>query len=108
LPFTVDNSGGTARLVLEGDSTISSAAELKKALLELLEGHSSLQVDIERTTEVDTAVLQLLFSACKTVTAMGKTFELVGKSDAFAEALERTGLSPEVLNIRWDTEVADA
>jgi len=48
---------------LEGDIDIRCAAELKQTLLEALECGTSVQVGLEKTSEVDITTLQLLCAA---------------------------------------------
>ncbi|MDR3699295.1 MAG: STAS domain-containing protein [Candidatus Sulfopaludibacter sp.] len=48
---------------LQEDSTVASAAELKRRLLEGLAGGGDVQLDLERLADVDVTLLQLLVAA---------------------------------------------
>ena len=48
---------------LEGQITLTSAAELRKRLLEWVDSGENLELDLERADEIDVAVLQVLWAA---------------------------------------------
>ncbi|MGB6947325.1 MAG: STAS domain-containing protein [Bryobacteraceae bacterium] len=58
----------------EGDCTISSAAELKLALVEGLASGQPLELDLERAGQIDISFLQLLWSAEREAARAGLGF----------------------------------
>ena len=60
---TIDQSEALCLIRLEDDINITSAAELKKLLLEALASGRELRVDLERATELDVTALQLFWAA---------------------------------------------
>lgn len=78
------------RLHMENEVTIYHAAELKQVLLAALE-HSrpqTLEIDLSAVTEIDSAGIQLLISAKKTLVSQRRDMHLVGHSLAVIEAFE--------------------
>ena len=56
----VEYTGTSARVMLAGELTIYSAAEVKSALAEAMARASELEVDLSGITEFDSAGLQLM------------------------------------------------
>ena len=56
----VEYTGTSARVMLTGELTIYSAAEVKSALAEAMARASELEVDLSGITEFDSAGLQLM------------------------------------------------
>jgi anti-sigma B factor antagonist len=63
LPVTMERHETQSLIRLEGDLTVTSAAELKSVLLEGLASGKDLQLDLERAEEIDITVMQLLWAA---------------------------------------------
>jgi anti-anti-sigma regulatory factor len=79
-------------LRLAGAVTIRHARELAAELGEALEDGAPLAVDTADLQDVDTCILQLLYSLRKTVPAIS----FHNPSDAFLAALDRCGLRREL------------
>ena len=52
-----------SKLVIEGELTIYTAAELKQKLADALDGAAAVEIDLAQVGEIDTAGLQLLLLA---------------------------------------------
>ena len=63
MPVTVDRNETNWLIRLEGEFTLTSAAELKRTLLEWLAAGKDLQLDLERADAIDITVMQLLWAA---------------------------------------------
>lgn len=59
----LESNDTTCILRLDGDCTLTSAAELKSALIQALTGNKALCVDCNGAGEVDITALQLLWAA---------------------------------------------
>jgi anti-anti-sigma factor len=79
VPVTVEQSEGRCFIRLEGEVNITSAAEVKKLLLQALASGTELRVDLERATELDVTAMQLLWAAEREARASGKGFILTGR-----------------------------
>jgi len=81
-------------LQLEGESTVASAVELKAALIEWVANpdpkEPCLQLDLERTGEIDISTLQLLYAAGRDAARRERRIE--GRfSSAVATAIRNSG-----------------
>jgi anti-anti-sigma regulatory factor len=96
MPFAIASEPGRLVLKLEGAITIRDAQDLAAKLVESLEDGTPIEVDTERLEDIDTCILQLLYSARKTFPSL--TF--IDPSDAFISAVDRCGLRRELLRTR--------
>jgi anti-anti-sigma regulatory factor len=96
VPFSIANKQGRQVLKLEGAVTIRHARDLAARLGEGLEDGSPVEVDTGGLDDIDTCILQLLYSLRKTVPAL--SFD--NPSDAFIGAVDRCGLRRELLGAR--------
>jgi anti-anti-sigma factor len=78
VPITLDQNKGLCLVRLEGEVNISSAAELKKILIEALATRKELHVDLEHASELDITALQLLWAAEREARGSSVGFTLVG------------------------------
>jgi anti-sigma B factor antagonist len=83
----------TACLPIEGEMTIYRATELKQALLNALNGASSLEVDLHGVTEIDSAGIQLLILTKATGQAANCEVRLVNHSPPVLEVFELMDLA---------------
>ncbi len=74
MPLTVDRHGTRWLISLEGEVNITSAAQLKGLLLEGLAAAQELELDLERVSEIDVAVLQLVWAAGREAARAGLGF----------------------------------
>jgi anti-anti-sigma regulatory factor len=63
LPITVEGDEDCRRIRLHGDFSVTSAAELKEALLQGIASGKAVKVDLEHVGQIDLTVLQLLWAA---------------------------------------------
>jgi anti-anti-sigma regulatory factor len=96
MPFSVTTIHGRQVLKLEGAVTIRHAQELAALLGEGLEDGTPVAVDTGDLEDIDTCILQLLYSLRKTVPAL--SFDT--PSEVFVAAVGRCGLWRELLGIR--------
>jgi anti-anti-sigma regulatory factor len=77
---------------LEGEISVTSAAELKTLLLEWLAAGKDLELDLERAEELDITILQLLWAAAREATRTGVT--MAGHASAAAiQAIGEAGFA---------------
>ncbi|MER7008836.1 STAS domain-containing protein [Dactylosporangium sp. NPDC000555] len=85
-----------ARLEIEGELTILTAAEYHEGLLRLLTGGQDLEVGLAGVTEFDTAGLQVLMLARQEARRRGVPLRLTGHSAAVLEVLALAWLTPDL------------
>jgi anti-anti-sigma regulatory factor len=95
VPFSIANKQGGHILKLEGAVTIRHAQDLAAKLGDLEDG-APVGVDTGNLEDIDTCILQLLYSLGKTVPAL--SFD--NPSEAFICAVDRCGLRRELLSTR--------
>lgn len=71
MPVTLERQKSYSLIRLEGECTVTSAAELKSALIEGLAEGKDLRLDLEPAEEIDITTLQLLW-------AVGRAAERAG------------------------------
>ena len=96
MPFSIASSEAGQILKLEGTVTIRHAQDLATLLGQSLEDGLPLAVDTAGLEDIDTSILQLLFSLYKSVPAVA--FD--NPSDAFLGALDRCALRRELFGIK--------
>jgi anti-anti-sigma regulatory factor len=96
VPFSITNEQGRQIVKLEGAVTVQHALDLAAKLGEGLEDGLPVGVDTEGLEDIDTCILQLLYSLRKTVPAL--TFD--NPSEAFIGAVDRCGMRRELLTAR--------
>ena len=72
--------------------TIYRAAELKEAIVAILEDHSEIEIDLSRVTEIDSAGIQLLLLAKRSTDESQRILRLTGHSSAVVDAMELLNL----------------
>ena len=95
MPFSIATKEGTQILKLEGAVTIRHVADLVAKLGESLEEDLPVEIDTEGLEDVDTCILQLLYSLRKTV-----ALSFNDPSDAFVAAVDRCGMRGQLLTAR--------
>jgi anti-anti-sigma regulatory factor len=98
MPFSIANKQGGQILKLEGAVTVRNAQELAAKLGEGLKDATPVEVDTGGLEDVDTCILQLLYSLRKIVPALS----FVNPSEAFIGAVDRCGLRRELLSAGED------
>lgn len=98
MAFSVITTQGRQVLELQGAVTIRHAQELATKLVECLEDGIPVGIDTRGLEDIDTCILQLLYSLRKTATA----FSFDSPSAVFMGAVDRCGLRRELLGARED------
>ncbi len=94
---TFETSGRNALIKLDGDLTVSHAAEIKHILMNALTDADQVLIDFGNVTNADLSSLQLLCSAHKTASSMNKHLLCAGRlPDALRKAAEEAGYARSV------------
>ncbi|VXA77916.1 MULTISPECIES: STAS domain-containing protein [Aeromonas] len=88
MPLHIETGEQKTLVKVSGEMTIYTAAELKQALTPLLYRQQALELDLSGVSEMDSAGLQLLLAAKKTMLQGGYPLHLVMHSHAVLDALE--------------------
>ncbi|WP_447829222.1 STAS domain-containing protein [Aeromonas salmonicida] len=88
MPLHIETGEHKPLVKVSGEMTIYTAAELKQALTPLLYRQQALELDLSGVSEMDSAGLQLLLAAKKTMQQGGYPLHLVMHSHAVLNALE--------------------
>ncbi len=86
---------GRTVLKLTGEITVYEVDDLRNELLDYLGNNDNPVFDLSELGECDTAGIQVLYSAKKTVIDQEKKFTVSGMSDAFRNSMDRIGLDGE-------------
>jgi len=85
MPFSIDNESDRQVLRLAGAVTVRDAQDLSAKLAECLEDETMLGVDTRGLEDIDTCILQLLYSLRKAFPALS----FHDPSEAFLGAVDR-------------------
>ena len=96
MPFSIVYEEGRHVLNLKGSVTVQHVHSLAAGLGETLEDGTPVSVGTTDLEDVDTCILQLLYSLRKTVSAL--SFD--NPSELFIAAVDRCGLRRELLSVR--------
>lgn len=88
MPLHIETGEHKTLVKVSGEMTIYTAAELKQALTPLLYRQQTLELDLSQVSEMDSAGLQLLLAAKKTMQQGVYPLHLVMHSHAVLDALE--------------------
>ena len=83
---------GKTTITIDGDLLISAVAEAKEPLLAALATGRTIEVDLSKVGECDTAGLQLLLMARASARAQGQRFVATTQSATFRAAALRAGI----------------
>lgn len=83
----------TVVLKIDDTTDISCVGRLHAQLLETMSGHGRVEIDAQRATRTDTAVLQLLAAACEEARGRQIAIELENPTPALREAASLLGLA---------------
>ena len=92
MPLTVRRHESRWVISLEGQISLTCAAELKILLLEWLATGKDLELDLERAEEIDTTIMQLLWAAAREAAQTGAGIAGRASSAAIA-AVRETGFA---------------
>jgi anti-sigma B factor antagonist len=91
----VENKNGLCRMLIEGEMTIFTAAELKKELIDNLGNCSDIEIDLSQVSEMDTAGLQLLLLIYKEASLSNKSARLISYSPSVAAVFDLFSMDRE-------------
>jgi len=83
-----DPGSDVGRLALEIDLTIYNAIDAKRQLLDAVNALKTLELDLSRVSELDTAGFQLLVLAKREAQKIGHNLRIVAHSPAVLEVIE--------------------
>lgn len=92
MPLSINEKDGKKVVKINGAITVYDAVDLHKGLLNYLEAHDKLVVDLATVKECDTEGIQLISSAMQSARAAGKTFVIENASESIKEAARRAGI----------------
>lgn len=104
MSITCEQNESSCLFRVEGEINISSAAELKKLLLEALSSGKEIRLDMECATELDVTALQLVWAVEREAKASGVTFLRVAPPQSIAVACGEAGF--EMFPILADSELS--
>jgi anti-sigma B factor antagonist len=84
---------GSCKVLAEDSMTIYEAVKQKTTLLQALQKHTQMEIDLSNVDEMDTAGLQVLLLVKRTAEKAGKTVRLVAHSPASLDVLDRYNLA---------------
>ncbi len=97
--MTIKSEQKDGRIIIEvnGSLTIVDVTALHLELIACFEKHEAVTLDIHSVNDLDTAGIQLLFSACRSAKKDGRVFTIEGMSDMAVKAVNCSGMKPEML-----------
>ena len=101
---------GFCQVMVTDCMIIYEAAQQKIALLQILNEHTHMDIDLSNVNEMDTAGLQILLLLKRTAEKTGKTLRLVAQSPATLDVLDRYNLDnffSELGNISGPENISD-
>jgi anti-sigma B factor antagonist len=88
MPIRLDNTGLAAVVMIEGELSIYTAAELKPQLYNVLQQHAELELDLSAVSEMDSAGLQVLIATKREAAGSGRVLRLTQHSPAVLEVFD--------------------
>jgi anti-sigma B factor antagonist len=93
LGISTDQDGGVCTVTLEGEVDVYTAPRLKERLVELLDGGcTSVIVDLEKVSFIDSSGLGVLVSALRRAREKGGAVRIVCTRDSVLKIFRITGL----------------
>ncbi|MET0378556.1 MAG: STAS domain-containing protein [Spongiibacteraceae bacterium] len=93
MTIIVNSSAQPAQIRIEGEFTIYTAAESKQQLMDALNEHAAVNVELDAVEEIDTSGVQLLLLVQREAQRLGKTLTLTGASPAVQEVINLLNLA---------------
>jgi len=84
----MNSTANTGRLTIDHDMTIYHAEALKSELMDKLEHHQVIELDLSRITEIDTSGIQLLMLAKRESMKQDKELRIVAHSPSVSELMD--------------------
>ncbi len=99
MAFTREIKEKSAIVKFDGGLTVYEAAAIRDELLECLDDHDGLTLDLTNVDECDLTGVQLLYSARLAAEAEKKSFTIRGATAGVTETISQLGLEPgEILD----------
>ncbi len=95
MSLTRKEEDGCVIVKIEGAISVVEAESIRDELMACLDIYDGLSLDLEGVSAIDTAGLQLLYSARISAQSAGKSFAVSNVSSDVQEAVERAGMKPE-------------
>ncbi len=95
MAFTREVNDGGAVVKFDGGLTVYEAAAIRDELVECLDAHAGVTLDITDVNECDVTGVQLLLSAGLTARAENKSFAIQGANAGVTDIIRDLGLDPE-------------
>lgn len=86
-------NNGIGKLEIEGEMTIYRAHELKQVLISALDKNSSVEINLSKVSEIDSAGVQLLILAKRHAQQHSLSLALIAHSPAVLDVFELFDLS---------------
>lgn len=84
----MNSTANTGRLAIDRDMTIYHAEALKSELMDMLEHHQAIELDLSQIAEIDTSGVQLLMLAKRESLKQRKELRIVAHSPAVSELMD--------------------
>jgi anti-anti-sigma factor len=91
----IQQDGARRKMTVDGEMTIYTAAELKQRMVEHLAGSESLELDLSRVTEMDSAGYQVLLMARNEAQRADIDLAISHHSESVFEVLELFGVQSQ-------------
>lgn len=95
MTFTRKKKDGSAIVKLHGALTVYEAAAIRDELLESLDAHTGLTVDLTDVNEIDVTGVQILHAAGLAAANEKKSISFRGASARTIDVIKMLGLEPE-------------
>ncbi len=95
MAFLREVNDGGAIVKFDGGLTVYEAAAIREELVECLDAHAGLTLDLTGVNECDVTGVQLLLSAGLTARAENKSFAIQGANTGVNDIIKGLGLDPE-------------
>ncbi len=89
----VSNEGNLCRIAINGEMTISTAAELLRGIAAPLVRSEEIEVNLAGVSEIDSAGLQLMVAAKREAVTKNKTLRFVDHSQPVLDVLDLCDLA---------------
>jgi anti-anti-sigma factor len=94
--ITFQQSGDNGTLAISGTLAIETTEAMKAGIVEAITAADKIMLDLSGVTSLDLCAMQLLCSAHRTATVLGKNLSLISVSEGFSRDMRRAGYSRHV------------
>ncbi|MCP5162335.1 MAG: STAS domain-containing protein [Hahellaceae bacterium] len=93
MPVIVETNERGCLVTLQGDAVIRQAAEIKAALVDVLQAHDTIEIDLGQVERADTTTLQLLLAIKR---LENKSVRLINHSSAVVHVAGIANLAEQI------------